>query len=68
MTEVDVAVIGAGAARLTAGALLAQAGKRVLVVERSLYLGGRGMVVPDEGSKLNVGRHLAGFAGSRRYS
>ena len=68
MTAVDVAAIGAGAAGLTAGALLAHAGKRVLVVERSPYLGDRGMVVPDEGSELNVGGHLAGFAGSRRYS
>ena len=68
MTEVDVAAIGAGAAGLTAGALLAQAGKRVLVVERSPYLGGRGMAVPDEGYKLNVGGHLAGFEGSWRYS
>jgi phytoene dehydrogenase-like protein len=76
MTEVDVAVIGAGAAGQPAGALLAQAGKRVLVVERSPSLGGRGMAVPDEGYKLNVGGHLledilgrklAGFEGSRRY-
>jgi len=33
MAKVDVAVIGAGAAGLTAGALLASEGKRVAVFE-----------------------------------
>ena len=64
MTKVDVIVIGAGAAGLTAGALLAKHGKSVLVLDRSQYLGGRGMAVPDEGFKLNVGGHLLEDSGS----
>ena len=58
MAKVDVAVIGAGAAGLTAAALLAKEGKKVTVVEASRWLGGRGMAVPDEGFKLNLGGHL----------
>lgn len=58
MSGTDVVVIGAGAAGLTAAALLAAEGKRVTVVEASPYLGGRGMAVPEEGFKLNLGGHL----------
>jgi phytoene dehydrogenase-like protein len=54
----DAVVIGAGAAGLTAAALLAAEGQKVTVVEASPYLGGRGMAVPEEGFKLNLGGHL----------
>ena len=64
MAKVDVVVIGAGAAGLTAGALLAKSGKKVLVLDKSEHLGGRGMAVPDEGFKLNVGGHLLEDSGS----
>src|ERR1019366_7576674 len=64
MAKYDVAVIGAGAAGLTAGALLAKNGKKVIVLDRSPHLGGRGMAVPDEGFKLNVGAHLLEDSGS----
>jgi phytoene dehydrogenase-like protein len=64
MAKLDVAVIGAGSAGLCAGALLAKEGKRVAVFDRSQYLGGRGMAVPDEGFKLNVGGHLLEDSGS----
>ncbi len=64
MAKFDVAVIGAGAAGLTAGALLAKHGKKVVVLDRSAYLGGRGMAVPDQGFKLNVGGHLLEDSGS----
>jgi phytoene dehydrogenase-like protein len=37
MSDYDVVVIGAGAAGLSAGALLATEGKRVLVTDRSPY-------------------------------
>ena len=60
----DVVVIGAGAAGLCAGAILAKNGKKVLVLEKANYLGGRGMAVPDEGYKLNVGGHLLEDSGS----
>ena len=64
MTGYDVVVIGAGAAGLSAGALLAAEGKRVLVADRSPVLGGRAMAVPDEGFKVNVGGHLIEDPGS----
>ncbi len=64
MAKVDVAVIGAGAAGLTAAALLAKEGRKVSVIEASRWLGGRGMAVPDEGFKLSLGGHLLEDSGS----
>jgi phytoene dehydrogenase-like protein len=64
VSKFDVVVIGAGAAGLTAGALLAKNGKKVLVLDKAPYLGGRGMAVPDEGFKLNLGGHLLEDSGS----
>ncbi|MHB1469628.1 MAG: phytoene desaturase family protein [Solirubrobacteraceae bacterium] len=64
MSRYDVAIIGAGAAGLTAGALLAKEGRSVLVVEASPWLGGRGVAVPDEGFKINLGGHLVEDSGS----
>ena len=49
MSKCDVVVIGAGAAGLSAGALLAAEGKSVQVLERSPHLGGRALAVEDEG-------------------
>src|SRR3954451_2250511 len=40
MTRYDVVVIGAGLGGLTAGAILARAGRKVLVIERSNSVGG----------------------------
>jgi phytoene dehydrogenase-like protein len=64
VTKVDVVVIGAGAAGLSAGALLAKEGKKVLVVDRAKDLGGRAMQVPDEGFRINIGGHLIEDPGS----
>src|SRR5581483_2200477 len=64
MTKVDVAVIGAGAAGLSAAALLAKEGRKVAVYESSPWLGGRGMAVPDEGFKINLGAHLLEDSGT----
>ena len=52
MAKADVVVIGAGAAGLTAAALLAKEGRKVTVVEASRWLGGRGMAVPDGQSSV----------------
>jgi phytoene dehydrogenase-like protein len=60
----DVIVIGAGAAGLSAAALLAAEGQSVLLVERTPYLGGRGMAADDDGFKLNLGGHLLEDSGS----
>jgi phytoene dehydrogenase-like protein len=64
MPRYDVVVIGAGAAGLSAAALLATEGRSVLVLEASPWLGGRGMGVPDEGFTINVGGHLVEDSGS----
>jgi len=64
LEKYDVIVIGAGAAGLTAGAILAKNGKKVLVLDKAPYLGGRGMAVSDEGFKLNFGGHLLEDSGS----
>ena len=64
MARHDVVIIGAGAAGLSAGALLAKEGKSVLIVEASPWLGGRGVAVPDEGFKINLGGHLVEDSGS----
>ncbi|MFV0463919.1 MAG: phytoene desaturase family protein [Nostocoides sp.] len=66
MAKYDVIVIGAGAAGLTAGALLAKEGTSVLVLDRDKDLGGRAMQVPDEGFRINVGGHLIEDSGSGR--
>lgn len=58
MAKYDVVVLGAGAAGLAAGALLAKQGKKVAVLDRDKHLGGRGMAVPFEGYRLNLGGHL----------
>jgi phytoene dehydrogenase-like protein len=64
VSRYDAIVIGAGAAGLTAGSLLAKEGRSVLVVEAGPWLGGRGVAVPDEGFKVNVGGHLIEDSGS----
>jgi phytoene dehydrogenase-like protein len=64
VAKVDVAVVGAGAAGLTAAALLAKEGRSVVVLEASPWLGGRGMAVPDQGFRLNLGGHLLEDSGS----
>ena len=64
MTDYDAIVVGAGAAGLSAAALLATEGRRVLVVEQSNFLGGRGMATNDAGYELNLGAHLLEDPGS----
>jgi phytoene dehydrogenase-like protein len=60
----DVVVIGAGAAGLAAAGLLAKEGKDVLLLERAPWLGGRAMMVPDEGFRIQIGSHLVEDTGS----
>ncbi|MDG2427326.1 MAG: FAD-dependent oxidoreductase [Acidimicrobiales bacterium] len=64
MSDFDAIVIGAGAAGLASAALLAKEGQRVLALDRSNYLGGRGMATDDEGYRLNLGAHLLEDPGS----
>lgn len=64
MARYDVIVIGAGMAGLTTTALLAKEGKRVLLLDRDPWLGGRAMATNDEGYRINLGAHLLEDSGS----
>ncbi|ANU06864.1 NAD(P)/FAD-dependent oxidoreductase [Paraurantiacibacter namhicola] len=54
----DVAIIGAGPAGLTAGYLLAKAGKSVVIIEQDeTYVGGISRTVEHEGYRFDIGGH-----------
>jgi len=53
---VDVAIVGAGPAGLTAGYLLCKAGLRVAIVEKDpAYVGGIGRTVEHRGYRIDIG-------------
>jgi protoporphyrinogen oxidase len=55
---VDVAIIGAGPAGLTAGYLLSKAGKSVAIIEKdATYVGGISRTVEHEGYRFDIGGH-----------
>jgi zeta-carotene desaturase len=56
----DVVIIGGGLAGLAAGVALAEAGKRVCLLEQKPYLGGRArsFLDPTTGSVVDNGQHL----------
>jgi all-trans-retinol 13,14-reductase len=64
----DVAVIGAGIGGLTAAALLAKAGKSVLVVERHRRPGGYAHSFTRRGCRFDAGVHLVSGCGERGYA
>lgn len=56
--DVDVAIIGAGPAGLTAGYLLTKQGKSVAIVEKDeTYVGGISRTVEHEGYRFDIGGH-----------
>lgn len=57
MDTADAIVVGGGLAGLGTGALLAHAGLRVIVCERRPVLGGRALVVQQDGFTWNYGLH-----------
>lgn len=59
----DVVVVGAGLGGLVAGALLARAGRRVLLVERHVVAGGNATVFRRRGYVFDVGLHYVGGCG-----
>jgi phytoene dehydrogenase-like protein len=62
MRNIDTAVVGGGLAGLTAAALLAKAGQRVALLEKSESLGGRAITLVKDGFHFNLGPH-AWYAG-----
>lgn len=63
----DVIVVGGGLAGLAAATYLARGGRRVTVLERSRFPGGRARTTNASGFHLNLGPHAlyAGGAGAR---
>ncbi|EOS8271400.1 TPA: phytoene desaturase family protein [Bacillus cereus] len=57
MKKFDVAIVGGGLAGLAASIYLAKAGKKVIVLEKSNHLGGRGMTINKNGICMNLGAH-----------
>ena len=56
--DVDVAIIGAGPAGLTAGYLLTKQGKSVVIIEKDpTYVGGISRTVEHEGYRFDIGGH-----------
>src|SRR5262245_58721302 len=65
-----IVVVGAGLAGLAAAALLGRAGRKVVVLERSPEVGGRGVTHTEQGFRWNLGAHALyrggpGMAGLR---
>jgi hypothetical protein len=54
----DVVVVGAGVGGLVCAILLAKEGKRVTLVEKQNYLGGRAMERRYKGHQIGLGSHL----------
>ena len=54
----DVVIVGAGTAGLVSGCILADSGKRVLVLEKHPYLGGRAMEHRYRGHQIGLSSHL----------
>jgi phytoene dehydrogenase-like protein len=56
--ELDVIVVGAGTAGLVAASILAKEGKKVAIVEKHPYLGGRAMEHRFRGHQIGLSSHL----------
>src|SRR6059058_4390125 len=54
----DVVIVGAGTAGLVCGCILADAGKRVAILEKHPYLGGRAMEHRHRGHQIGLSSHL----------
>lgn len=61
MSDYDVIVIGAGVGGLSAGALLANQGRRVLVLEQSDRVGGCCSTFDHQGYKIDLGASIIEF-------
>jgi protoporphyrinogen oxidase len=57
MEPKDFIIVGGGLAGLTAAAILAKAGKKVVLIEQSVIVGGRAQTQEREGFLFNLGPH-----------
>ncbi len=58
--DADIIIVGAGVGGLAAGALLAHGGRRVIVLERNKFLGGRCTSYEKEGFVIDTFVHMVG--------
>jgi len=58
MTDFDVIVIGAGCGGLTAGALLAKSGRKVLILEQTGSIGGCCSTFEKDGFQFDTGASI----------
>ena len=64
MADYEVVIVGAGISGLSAGAILATQGKKVLVLERRPEVGGRLAEVTVDGYTIQWGGHILEDTGS----
>merc|ERR1712003_614189 len=62
-TDLDAIIIGSGIGGMTTGAILARAGKQVLVLEQHDQAGGCCHTFIDKGYEFDVGIHYIGDVG-----
>ncbi|QHT63628.1 FAD-dependent oxidoreductase [Paenibacillus lycopersici] len=67
MHQAGTVVIGGGLAGLLAAIGAAQAGRQVVLLERSAHTGGRGISVHKNGARLNLGGHAL-YRGGAAYA
>ncbi|WP_028548451.1 phytoene desaturase family protein [Paenibacillus sp. UNC451MF] len=67
MRNYDAAVIGGGISGLLAAIEVAKAGKKVILLEKSSNVGGRGISVRKNGALLNLGGHAI-YRGGAAYA
>ena len=63
MADWDVIIVGAGFGGLCTGALLANAGKKVLILEKDRIIGGRAKTILKDGQVIDDGAHIPSRAG-----
>ncbi len=61
--DLDLAVVGGGLAGLSAAALVAQAGRSVVIFEQASDIGGRAVTQVRQGISFNLGPHALYFLG-----